>query len=110
MNEEIKEISPDTAAIKKFRLSSDHKTLLWCFAVPFFAMIAVYCALMVWPVGKNSVLVLDLNAQYIYYFEQLRDIITSGESLIYSFERALGGEFMGISLLSFKPLFLDRGT
>jgi len=96
MNNEITEITADMRTKQKFHLSSDAKSLAWCFGVPFLVMIAVYCALMVWPVGKNSVLVLDLNAQYIYYFEQLRDVLTTGESLIYSFERALGGEFMGI--------------
>ncbi len=81
---------------RKFRLSGNAKTLLWCFFLPVFLTIVIYCCLQVWPVGKNSVLVLDLNAQYIYYFEQLRDILTSGESILYSFERALGGEFLGI--------------
>jgi len=77
-------------------LSQNAKTLLWCFFLPAFLTVVIYCCLQVWPVGKNSVLVLDLNAQYIYYFEQLRDILTSGESILYSFERALGGEFLGI--------------
>lgn len=71
-------------------------TLLFSFIVPFFAMLIIYCCLTVWPVGKNSVLVLDLNAQYIYYFERLRSVLTEGKSLIYTFERALGGEFMGM--------------
>ncbi|MBQ4097408.1 MAG: YfhO family protein, partial [Clostridia bacterium] len=70
--------------------------LLACFGVPLVAMMVIYACLRVWPTGQYSVLVLDLNAQYIYYFEQLRDVLTSGESLLYSFERALGGEFMGI--------------
>ncbi|MBE6541704.1 MAG: hypothetical protein E7672_04585 [Ruminococcaceae bacterium] len=74
----------------------DRFVLLACFGIPALLMVLLYCCLMVWPAGKNAVLVLDLNAQYIYYFEQFRDILTSGESLIYSFERALGGEFMGI--------------
>jgi len=77
-------------------LTKNAKTLLWCFFLPAFLTVVIYCCLQVWPVGKNSVLVLDLNAQYIYYFEQLRDILTSGESILYSFERALGGEFLGI--------------
>ncbi|MBP3294456.1 MAG: YfhO family protein, partial [Clostridia bacterium] len=85
---------------RKFPLSlhlpQNAKTLLWCFFLPAFLTVVIYCCLQVWPVGKNSVLVLDLNAQYIYYFEQLRDILTSGESILYSFERALGGEFLGI--------------
>ena len=77
-------------------LTKNGRTLLCCFGVPFLAMIVIYCCMQVWPVGKNSVLVLDLNAQYIYYFEQFRDIITGNGSILYSFERALGGEFMGI--------------
>ncbi len=85
-------------SLRKFfpHLTQNAKTLLWCFFLPAFLTVVVYCCLQVWPVGKNSVLVLDLNAQYIYYFEQLRDILTSGESILYSFERALGGEFLGI--------------
>lgn len=70
--------------------------LTLCFAVPFVMMVLLYCLMEVWPAGENSVLVLDLNAQYIYFFEQFRSIITSGDSIIYSFRRALGGEFMGI--------------
>ncbi len=72
------------------------KTLLFCFAVPFFAMFVIYAGLGVWPFGKESVLVLDLNAQYIYYLEKLRGILLDGESIIYSFNRNLGGEFLGI--------------
>lgn len=82
--------------LPKPRLSVNAKVLLWCFFLPALLTIVIYCCLQVYPVGKNSVLVLDLNAQYIYYFEQLRDILTSGESILYSFERALGGEFLGI--------------
>ncbi len=70
--------------------------VLLSFIVSALSMLLIYCCLGVWPIWKNSVLVLDLNAQYIYYFEQLRDVITTGETLLYSFERALGGEFMGI--------------
>lgn len=85
-----------TGKKRTLSLSNDAKTLLLCFGLPFFSMILIYYFLRVWPAGENSVLVLDLNAQYIYYFEQLRDILTTGESILYSFERALGGEFMGI--------------
>ncbi|MBQ3816436.1 MAG: YfhO family protein, partial [Clostridia bacterium] len=64
-------------------------TLLLCFAVPALAMTLLYAMIEVFPFGKNSVLVLDLNAQYIYYFEQFREIVRSGESILYSFKRAL---------------------
>ncbi|MCD7776449.1 MAG: YfhO family protein, partial [Firmicutes bacterium] len=46
--------------------------------------------------GEESVLVLDLNGQYVYFFEELRDIVLGDGSFLYSFGRALGGEFMGI--------------
>ncbi len=71
-------------------------TLFLCFAVPALLMAVTYFALGVTPFGKKSVLVLDLNAQYIYFFEELREILTGGDSIVYSFKRALGGEFMGI--------------
>ncbi|MBQ2709109.1 MAG: YfhO family protein, partial [Clostridia bacterium] len=45
---------------------------------------------------KNSVLVLDLNGQYVYYFEYFREIIHGDASLLYSWTRSLGGEFLGI--------------
>lgn len=75
-----------------------HKTLflLWSFLLPMGIMALIYVALGVYPVGNNSVLVLDLNGQYVYFFEELRSKILSGESLLYSWSRSLGGEFIGI--------------
>lgn len=81
---------------EKSARSTVAKTLLLCFAVPALAMIVIYCCLQVWPAGEHAVLVLDLNAQYVFYFEELREIILGGESIIYSFGRALGGEFLGM--------------
>ncbi|MBR7032071.1 MAG: YfhO family protein [Clostridia bacterium] len=72
------------------------KYLGFCFIVPVFATLIIYVSMGLWPIADGSVLVLDLNAQYIYYFEKLRSIITGGGSLLYTFGRALGGEFMGI--------------
>ncbi len=66
------------------------------FFFPIMIMVLIYIAMEVWPFGKNSVLVLDLNGQYVYYFEALRDILHGEQGFLYSFERALGGEFLGI--------------
>jgi len=63
---------------------------------PILIMVLIYTALKVWPFGDNSVLVLDLNGQYVYYFEAIRDFFRGEQGIIYSFERALGGEFLGI--------------
>ena len=72
------------------------KYLALCYLVPSLILLLIYVFMRVYPFGENSVLVLDLNGQYVYYFEALRDILRGDGSLLYSFERALGGEFMGI--------------
>lgn len=72
------------------------KPLLWCFMLPLLLMLFVFIAIGVYPFGNNSVLVLDLNGQYVYFFEALRSFIYGDSSLLYSFSRALGGEFLGI--------------
>jgi len=72
------------------------KYLAACLIVPAALMFLIYIAMGVFPAGNNSVLVLDLNAQYVYFLEKFRSIFLEGGSFLYSFQRALGGEFMGI--------------
>ncbi len=73
-----------------------YKYLIAAFLSPALLMCASYFAFGVFPLGDESVLVLDLNAQYVYFFGALRRAIYGDASLIYSFSRALGGEFLGI--------------
>ena len=70
--------------------------LIFCFLLPFGLMTLIYALIGTWPFGKASVLVLDLNGQYVYFFEALRDFVWGDASLLYSFSRSLGGEFLGI--------------
>ncbi|MBE6587303.1 MAG: hypothetical protein E7647_02680 [Ruminococcaceae bacterium] len=72
------------------------KYLLICFAAPALITLLMYICFQVYPIGEASVLVLDLNGQYVYFFEGLRDILLGDGNLLYSFSRALGGEFIGI--------------
>ncbi len=84
---------------KKERLAAfveSHKYLLACFLVPAAIMLLIHIGMGVYPFGEESVLVLDLNGQYVFYFEALRDLLLGEGSFIYSFGRTLGGEFMGI--------------
>ncbi len=79
------------------RLFFGEKSYLWLsFIVPAVIMFIIYLALDIHPFGDGSVLVLDLNAQYVYFYEALREFVWGDESLLYSFSRQLGGEFMGI--------------
>ena len=67
-----------------------------CFFIPAIIMLCIYFAIGHKPFGDYSVLTLDLNAQYVYFYEALRDAVWGDTSLLYSFSRSMGGEFMGI--------------
>lgn len=72
----------------------------WIYAAAFFIPVILtliaYAAFGIYPFGERSVLALDLNGQYIYYFEHIRDAFWGDGSIFYSWERNLSGEFMGI--------------
>jgi len=76
--------------------TSSSSYLAFCFIVPVLLMYLIYLAMEIHPFGDGSVLVLDLNGQYVYFFEALRNAIFGEGSFLYTFYRALGGEFMGM--------------
>ncbi len=77
-------------------LWQEYRYLGFAFAIPVILMFLLYVALELYPFGDGSVLVLDLNAQYVFFYEALREWVWGDASLLYSFGRSLGGEFMGI--------------
>lgn len=80
--------------LRKWFLS--HWQYVAVFAIPFVIMYVVYALFNVHPFGKDSVLVLDLNGQYVYFYEYLRDAFWGRNSFIYSWSRNLSGEMFGI--------------
>lgn len=81
---------------KLLAVKNEYGYLGFSFLLPAALMLAIYIALGHKPFGDLSVLTLDLNAQYVYFYEALREFIFGDASLLYSFSRSLGGEFMGI--------------
>lgn len=76
---------------------TDHNSyLILSFIVPIVILWMIYIALEVFPFGNNSVLVLDLNGQYVNFFDDLKHKVLEGGSMLYTWTRTLGGEFMGI--------------
>ena len=65
------------------------------FAIPVIIIYITFIVMGMYPFGNKAILTLDMDGQYIYFFEQLRDVYTGKESLFYTFERCLGGEFLG---------------
>jgi uncharacterized membrane protein YfhO len=81
-------------AIKTFFAAKEH---IWLsFLIPFAVMAGAYIYFGVYPFGERSVLSLDLNAQYVFYFQYMKDALFGSESILYSWSRNLSGEFVGI--------------
>lgn len=97
MDKELSAVDAAPAALtKKIKKKHPHAYLAVAFLCPALVLLAAYFAFGVYPFGGESVLVLDLNAQYVYFFGALRRVLHGDASLLYSFSRAMGGEFLGI--------------
>lgn len=81
---------------KRKSLWREHRYLLLCMVLPAILIYLIYLARQIHPFGDGCVLVLDLNGQYVWFFEALRNFVRGDAELLYSFSRALGGEFLGI--------------
>lgn len=80
--------------IKKFLITKG--VFLIAFFIPPLVLLISYFIFGIYPFGDESVLVLDLNGQYVYYFENLRDAFWGNGSLVNSWSRNFSGETMGI--------------
>ena len=96
LNQKMLKLLDSPAATRGKRFFGEHGFLFLCALIPMLLMYLIYVARDLHPFGDGCVLVLDLNAQYVWFFEALRNAVKGDASLLYSFSRALGGEFMGM--------------
>ena len=82
--------------IQKNAFLREYSYLALCALIPAMLCYLMYLLCGIHPFGDGSVLVLDLNGQYVWFFEALRNFVRGDASLLYSFARAMGGEFMGM--------------
>jgi uncharacterized membrane protein YfhO len=80
-------------SIRKLRLNGYY---IAAFFIPALIVLTAYFIFGIEPFGDESVLALDLNGQYVYYFENLRDAFWGDGSFFSSWSRNLSGEFIGI--------------
>ena len=59
----------------------DKRLYFLVFFLPVAIMFSAYAFFKIHPIGDSSVLVLDLNGQYVYYYEQFRDAFHGNGSL-----------------------------
>ena len=60
----------------------EYSHLAACFLIPFGIMLLIYMVRGIHPLGNGTVLVLDLNGQYVYFYEALREFIYGDTSLL----------------------------
>jgi len=82
------------AGLKRFFITDFHLPV--SFGIPCLILLIAYFIFGVYPFGSESVLSLDLNGQYVYYYDYMYDVFAGEESVFYSWSRNLSGEFMGI--------------
>ena len=79
------------------RSFGEYGYLLFAALIPMVLFYLIYLiGQQVYPFGDGTVLVLDLNGQYVSFYEGLYNILHGEADLLYSFSRNLGGEFLGI--------------
>lgn len=86
------------------------------FIVPFALLASCYILFGMYPYGAHSILISDLNTQYVQFYTYLYRVFTEGKSLQYSFELGGGLNFIGTfayylsSPLSLLILFFKEDT
>ncbi len=90
------------------------------FLLPAAVMLAVYALIGVAPFGEKSLLVTDMDGQYVSFFSYLKDMARNGNDFFYTFSKNLGGDMAGFAayyllspfnlvLLPFSTVHLPAG-
>lgn len=78
--------------------------LFAAFLIPVILMGIAYISFDIYPFGERSVLSLDLNAQYVFYFDYVHDVIGNGEPYVLVEQKSVGRVYGYNRLLSCKPV------
>ena len=69
---------------------------LLAFFIPVIIMVIVFIQRGIFPFGENSFLRTDMYHQYAPFFQEFREKLTSGESLLYSWNVGMGVNFSAL--------------
>ena len=87
---------------------------LMAFLLPAVVLIVMFRALGFYPFGEQSLLIMDMNGQYVHFFASLKDLVSGDSSLFFSWSKGMGQNYIGLfayylaSPLSFITLFFDN--
>ena len=83
-NKKIPKITLDSTRKGFKNWAYKNRIYILAFFIPVLIAYIAYAMFDIYPFGDNSVLVLDLNGQYINYFEALRDAFWGDGSIFYN--------------------------
>ncbi|MGN1157413.1 MAG: YfhO family protein [Agathobacter sp.] len=75
------------------------KNWIWyvlSFAIPFVVSVCICAGAGIYPFGENCILHMDMYHQYCPFFMELREKLTTGGSLLYSWNVGLGADFVSL--------------
>jgi uncharacterized membrane protein YfhO len=85
----------------QYKTQKLHRTLpyLLAFLLPIIIFFLIFHiqAGGLWPFGRNTILTIDAEGQYVPFFSQLRSIIFGNNDFSYNFNNIIGGDFFGLA-------------
>lgn len=84
------------------------------FLLPAVLLLIMFRALGFYPFGEESLLIMDMNGQYVHFFASLKDLVSGDSSLFFSWAKGMGQNYIGLfayylaSPFSFITLFFDN--
>ncbi len=81
---------------RKKSLMTEKSFYIFAFCVPIVILLIAYAIFGMYPFGNKSVLISDLQGQYVSYYLNFRDALWEDRSVFYSWSRNLSGEMFGI--------------
>ena len=66
------------------------------FLIPCLLILLLYICVGIYPFGNKSILTVDMQDQYVEFFNAFKNIIQNGNNMFYSFSKTLGGNMFGL--------------
>ena len=85
--------------MKEKRNTLLEKKWIWsmlAFGIPFLASIAILACFGIYPFGDNCILHVDMYHQYCPFFMEMQEKLTTGGSLLYSWNLGLGSDYVSL--------------
>jgi len=83
---------------KKFNTSYRFLLAILSFLIPLVLLLVLFSTNNFYPFSKtgSTILMIDGRSQYIAYFRYLKSVLENNESLIYTYSKTFGGDFLSI--------------